>query len=741
MAVPAGLRHLGIKMLYIWIVRLVIAKKSMKKVNLHLLLAVCCLGLGIKSASAQNSKGYWQLIQGDPFPDSVTQIVAGPGSLVYMATSDKGVFKSTDEGENWKQINTGLNGDLDITMLTLGPKGDLLARNDVGDILYSKDESTWTNDGIPWHSQFPGASATTFAFDMNGVPYVGSRGAGIYKMDSIGNWDQIVSPAIIPGVRTMLFDNQNRLIIHFDTLYRMKADFSAFDTMWPMSDVNNTEPQLLRTTWGSVLVVNDTLYELTDQLQKISRNGIGAIIADSIGNLYGYYDAYNPWDWMEKSTDKGVTWNTATIPSGANITYGGRFLEATSQGFINAGNGYPELSVSFDTAFGFISIHELDNKLQINEIDVDKNQQIQAFDELGGIWSSSNQGNTWMVRKPRQNVQGKLLDDGKYYVTRTWPPMVSDDGINYRSLSVPSGIEGTLSASLSGDLWLSYGQAHFMRSVDGGIHWNEIAHFTDSGSSQVPGGDSAVAENAIERGPYIWLATYQAIHLTSDDGATWHITTPHDIFFGIAGGKGYTIVTHTSGEGIHWLSPGEDADSSWLNQNGMYAEDIDGSMLQFTWPTAGFAYYPQALIRQSKSGEIIDTLCLSPDSLTFSLDQIGVSQLAIDSFGNIFAAAGGGLSGTGLYKFISTAASVTQQLPPSDNLTVSLSNDVLTISSSSDEIQSVELIDVTGRSMLEIPSVHSTTVTASVASLANGFYFVKTETTEGSVVRKVMIVR
>ncbi len=51
-----------------------------------------------------------------------------------MATSDKGVFKSTDEGENWTEINTGLNGDLAITMLALGPNGDLLARNDVGDI-------------------------------------------------------------------------------------------------------------------------------------------------------------------------------------------------------------------------------------------------------------------------------------------------------------------------------------------------------------------------------------------------------------------------------------------------------------------------------------------------------------------------------------------------------------------------------------------------------------------------------
>ncbi len=433
-------------------------------------------------------------------------------------------------------------------------------------------------------------------------------------------------------------------------------------------------------------------------------------------------------------------------PGTSENIYGGRFLEATSQGFINDGAGEPALSVSFDTAFTFTSMHELDNNISINEIDVDRYQTIQAFDGMGGIWSSTDHGFTWQLRKPKQNVQGTLMEDGKYYSTQTsrgkgiWPPMVSNDGVNYQPLNVPAGIEGQISASPNGTIWLSYGQAHFMRSLDGGATWNEFARFADSGSSEIPGGDSAYAENAIEQGPYIWLATYGAIHLTSDDGATWQIDTPDYTFFGIMNGKGYTIITHTSGEGIHWLSPGEDDDSSFLNNNGMYAEDIDGTMLQFTWPAEGFTYYPQALLRETKSGKIIDTLCLSPDSLTFSLDVMWQSQLAIDSSGNIFAAAGGDPSGSGLYRFISATASVTPQPTSSTDLDVSVTNNMLTITSS-DEIQSAEMIDVTGRSLIEIPSSHSTTLSASVASIPSGFYFLKAETDEGTIVRKVMIVR
>jgi hypothetical protein len=724
----------------------------MKKASLLLAFLTCFATTQPKTCFSQSvASGHWQLIQGDPFPDSVTQIVAGPGSLVYMATSDKGVFKSIDEGENWTQINTGLNGDLDITMLALGPNGDLLARNSAGDILYSKDASTWSNDGIPWHSQFPNASATSFAFDMSGVPYVGTLGAGIYKIDTIGNWNQIVFPALIPGAQVMLFDSQDRLIVHFDSLYRLKSDFSAIDTSWAVSDVSNTPVQLLKTEWGSLFIVADSLYVLTDQLQKISQNSVGVLIADSIGNLYGYYDANDLWDYMEKSTDHGASWNAATIPSTSENIYGGRSLEATSQGFIIDGAGQPALSVSFDTGFVFTSIHELDENLSINEIDVDRFQTIQAFDDLGGIWSSSDQGNTWKLRKPKQNVQGTLMEDGKYYSTETsrgkgiWPPMVSNDGVNYQPLNVPAGIEGQISASPNGTIWLSHGQAHFMRSEDGGVHWNDFAHFTDSGPPIIPGIDSAIARSVVERDPYIWLATAMAIHLTSDEGATWQVDTPQiGSFFGITGGKGYTIFTHTSGEGIHWLNPGEDPDSSWLDEVGTFVQDLEGTILQFEWP-AQFYTTPQALIRETKSGEILDTLCNIPDSLVFSLDGAGTPPMAIDSSGNIFAAASGGSNSnyqatkTGLYRFISATASVAQQPTPSGDLDVSVTNNVLTLSSS-DEIQSAEMFDVTGRSMLTVPSSHSTTLTASVASIPSGFYFVNAETPEGTIVRKVMIV-
>ncbi len=715
----------------------------MKNACLLIATLLCIALIQCKVCFAQTANaGHWQLVLGDPFPDSVTQIVVGPGSLVYMATSDKGVFKSTDEGMNWTQINTGLNGNLDITMLALGPKGDLLARNDAGDILHSNNAVTWTNEAVPWSSQFPGASATSFAFDVNGVPSVGTLGAGIYQRDSKGNWNQVLSPNIIPGAQTMLFDNQNRLIVHFDTLYRLKSDFSGTDTSWGITNTGNNPVQLLKTKWGSVLVVSDTLYELTDQLQKNHQNGEGGMIADSIGNLYAYYSANNIWDYMEKSTDRGVTWSTTKIPSVSNLPYHGRFLEATGHGFITDGDGQSGLSVSFDTAFGFTSIHELDENLKINDINVDRSGTLQVFDAGYGIWSSTDHGRTWLLRINRNHVQCRLMEDGKYYAYNPSGDsiFVSNDGVSYSPIHLPVGVgRAGLYASPNGTLWLLYGAERFMRSIDNGASWYDFVHFNDPAPPSWHL-DSGGSWGVIQRGQNIWFATLASIHFTSDNGATWQVDTPDFVFNGISGGKGNSVLALSDGQGIHWLTPGENVDSSWLQEDGAYAEDIDGTMLQIALP---WNYeYPQSFVRETKSGSILDTLCIVPNSLNFEnfINQPG-NIIAVDSSGNIFGATDGtGTSKIGLYKFIFDNASVNQPLIATIDPNVSITNDVLTIASSA-EIYSAEMFDVTGRSLIKIPSAHSTALSANVANVLSGVYLVKVETTGGTIVRKVTIVR
>jgi hypothetical protein len=243
-------------------------------------------------------------------------------------------------------------------------------------------------------------------------------------MDSIGKWNQVISPNIIPGVQAMLFDNQDRLIVHYDKLYRIKSDFSAIDTSWSMMTNDRNPPvQLLKSTWGSILAVGDTMFELAQQLRALTPAGDEKFVLDSSGNIYSFSGILGYG--LVKSSDHGMTWQTNQLPSGANLP-SESFVEATSYGFISDGEGEPEVRVAFDTDFVFLRIRELDENLPVT-IQVDAKDHLQVFDmsgsnndHNGGIWSSSDHGNTWRRRMSKQNIQGMLMEDGKYYTPQLW---------------------------------------------------------------------------------------------------------------------------------------------------------------------------------------------------------------------------------------------------------------------------------------------------------------------------------
>jgi hypothetical protein len=374
---------------------------------------------------------------------------------------------------------------------------------------------------------------------------------------------------------------------------------------------------------------------------------------------------------------------------------------------------------------------------------------------------------------PRQNIQGTLMDDGKYYSSQTsrpaiWPPMVSEDGgLTYKQLNVPQipnqkigSVRGQLYVSPLGTYWFLYGSAEFLRSTDKGATWNEFAHFTDPGFPYYEI-DSAWADNVVEKGPYIWLATATAIHLTSDDGATWQVDTLDYSFFGMTGGKGNTIIAHTSNEGIHWLRPGEDADSSWLQANGTYAQDINGTMLQIAFRDP-YTSPPESFIRETKSGDVIDTLSVIPDTLFFFWDEAGIPTIAIDSAGNIFAASyrgdensGGVISVAGLYQFIPANSSVSQTSGPTGDAAIAnvsiLDNPFdaelsVSVTMNKSALVSFDLSDILGR---VVPIDNSDNrmmvegnqaIAFDVSNLTTGTYYLRLTAEDGDV-RSVKVVK
>lgn len=46
---------------------------------------------------------------GGPYALDITQVVCKPGGYVFMATLSSGIYRSTDNGNTWKDISNGID--------------------------------------------------------------------------------------------------------------------------------------------------------------------------------------------------------------------------------------------------------------------------------------------------------------------------------------------------------------------------------------------------------------------------------------------------------------------------------------------------------------------------------------------------------------------------------------------------------------------------------------------------------
>ncbi len=111
------------------------------------------------------------------------------GSNVYAGTTGLGVFLSEDNGANWKAVNSGL-ADLRIMSLVVDGKG-LFAATMGGGVFLS------TDDGAGWaavSSGLPAATSINCLFKSGGRLYAGTDYRGLFfSTDKGANWKGIAS--------------------------------------------------------------------------------------------------------------------------------------------------------------------------------------------------------------------------------------------------------------------------------------------------------------------------------------------------------------------------------------------------------------------------------------------------------------------------------------------------------------------------------------------------------------------
>ena len=237
--------------------------------------------------------------------------MAYSNNVIYVGTLTKGMFKSTDNGDTWVEINNGL------------PIKQIWAVNVLDDVVFVGTNGGGlyksTNNGENWENANNGISSTTTIRDINKFAnkyYAAASNAGIYVSDNGLDWQQN-NTGITGLVATCLLNTGTDL---FCGVLQRVYKYDQANSAWvktsnglPNSSVNS----LAYFSDNSNNYLAAGLYSSVSELAISNDYGLNWVVADNalpnvpvytviavnnvllLGNDYGVYI----------SDDKGNNWN------------------------------------------------------------------------------------------------------------------------------------------------------------------------------------------------------------------------------------------------------------------------------------------------------------------------------------------------------------------------------------------------------------------------------------------------
>lgn len=245
----------------------------------------------------------------DPF---ITKLITNSTGSVFAGT-DQGIYRSDDNGDNWIQINNGLENDLGIQVLTINSNNNLFALGyhskgiaTKGGLYYS------TNSGEAWVKLCSnGPDITDIVFDSSGNFFAASIDEGILFSSNGGlTWSRKNNG--IPDSYGM-YKTGNCILLISDTIY---TGF-YWNGIYRTTNLGNN--------WFEVN--NGIPIGYSNSVYCLGRNTNGHIFAGADSGLYRLNEDSNSWILL----NDGLTYNTithlATSLNGIIFVIGIKYLE------------------------------------------------------------------------------------------------------------------------------------------------------------------------------------------------------------------------------------------------------------------------------------------------------------------------------------------------------------------------------------------------------------------------------
>jgi|GEM_PF-3042385 len=168
----------------------------------------------VVSTEMSLSQNFWQSVSIPSITTTVSCLAINSNNDIFAATLGSGIFRSTDAGTTWTQLNTG-GSQKHFYSLNINHNGTIFAGSYLGSIYRSKDNGdTWTSTKVADGSIADTANSmvTSFTFDDSGEVYVATGLNGIFVSSDEGTtWESVFTDFQYPFA--MAFDAQNHFLV------------------------------------------------------------------------------------------------------------------------------------------------------------------------------------------------------------------------------------------------------------------------------------------------------------------------------------------------------------------------------------------------------------------------------------------------------------------------------------------------------------------------------------------------
>ncbi|MCI0552551.1 MAG: T9SS type A sorting domain-containing protein, partial [Anaerolineae bacterium] len=542
--------------------------------------------------SESRAQDFWQQTNG-PYGGYIRAFAINPVTQdIFVGTNVGGVYRSTNNGDNWTEVNTGLTYTR-VFAFAMNSNGDIFAGTGFGGVFRS------TNNGENWTEVNAGLTRTyveALAINSSEHIFAGTDGGVFRSTDNGDSWREVNTGLTSTHVQALAI---------------------------------NSSGHIFAGTLNGVFLSTDNGDSWTAVNYGLTNNAVQALAI----NLNGYVFAGNIGGRVSRSSNNGGNW-TEVYSSLMNTAVFA--LAINTSGHIFAGTNGDGVFRSIDDGDNWTAVNlGLTNTLVL-ALAINASGHIFAGTNGGGVFLSTDNGDSWTevnIGLTNTFVRSLVINSGGHFFAGT------DGGGVFRStnngdswtavnLGLTNTIVFALTVNASGHIFAGTDGGGVFRSTNNGDSWRTV----NFGLTE-----TRVFALAINSTGHIFAGTYGGVSRSTNNGDGWTA-----VDFGLTDSYIYALAINSIGHIFAGTNRGRifrstDNGNTWTAVSFGLTDTYQIYTLAIN--TSGHIFagaFGGGVFRSTNNGD-------SWTAVNLGLTNTLVLALAVNASGNIFAGTWGGV--------------------------------------------------------------------------------------------------